>query len=423
MAENHGSPARFAVSLRPGSFREPTHGFHNAASPSMSVTVRSESGVRYALFAGLCASFVGVGLARFAYTPLIGAAWLTPAGAAYLGATNFAGYLAGAWLSQHFARAIGVRRSLRAALLLTALSFVACAWPLSELWLSVWRFIAGFTGALLMVLAAPGIVSRLPAARRGLASGVIFTGIGLGVAASGTLLPLLLEYGLRQVWLGFGALTFLLVALSWRGFQDAPIAPGMPVKPPRQNLRLLRTLYAEYGLNAFGMVPHIVFFVDFIARGLDRGIAVGAGYWVLFGIGASVGPLLAGLLADRIGFRNALRAAYALQTAVVALPIFDAGPISLAISALIAGASTPGVVALTMGRTQELVPSEDARRLAWRNCTLMFALAQAIGAYLLSYIFAQTHGYAMLFALGAGALALSLVLDLVLVRNKVLRAP
>ena len=396
--------------------------FHNWAPSPMSTTIRSESGIRYALFAGLCASFVGVGLARFAYTPLIpaliGAAWLTPAGAAYLGATNFAGYLAGAWLSQRVAAAIGVRRSLRGALLLSAISFIACAWPLSELWLSVWRFIAGFTGALLMVLAAPGIVSRLPASRRGIASGMIFTGIGLGIAASGTLLPLLLDYGLRNVWLGFGALTLLLTALSWQGFQDPPLAPGLPVGPPRHNLRLLRTLYAEYALNAFGLVPHIVFFVDFIARGLDKGIAVGAGYWVILGIGASVGPLLGGLLADRIGFRKALRASYALQMIVVALPIFDVGPIGLAISALVAGASVPGVVALTIGRTQELLPSDDARRLAWRNCTLMFALAQALAAYLLSYVFAQTHGYAILFALGAGALALSLVLDVALVRGK-----
>jgi predicted MFS family arabinose efflux permease len=388
----------------------------------MSATVRSEAGVRYALFAGLCASFVGVGLARFAYTPLIpaliGAAWLTPAGAAYLGATNFAGYLAGALLSQWVARHVGLRRALRAALLLTAISFVACAWPLSELWLSLWRFLAGFTGALLMVLAAPGIVSRLPAARRGIASGVIFTGIGLGIAASGTLLPLLLQYGLRSVWLGFGALTLLLTVLAWQGFQDSHAAPSTPARPPRENRRLLRALYAEYGLNAFGLVPHIVFFVDFIARGLDKGITVGAFYWVILGIGASVGPMLAGLVADRIGFRNALRASYALQAIVVALPIFDVGPIGLGISALIAGASAPGVVALTIGRTQELVPSEDARRLAWRNCTLMFALAQAVAAYLMSYVFAQTHGYAILFALGAGALALSLVLDLVLVRDK-----
>lgn len=183
-------------------------------------------------------------------------------------------------------------------------------------------------------------------------------------------------------------------------------------------MRLLRTLYAEYALNAFGLVPHIVFFVDFIARGLDKGIAVGAGYWVIFGIGASVGPMLGGLLADRIGFRKALRASYALQMIVVALPIFDVGPVGLAVSALVAGASAPGVVALTIGRTLELLPSEDARRLAWRNCTLMFALAQALAAYLLSYVFAQTQGYAILFALGAGALALSLVLDVALVRDE-----
>ena len=50
--------------------------------------------------AGLCASLVGLGLARFAYTPLIpaliAAKWFTPAEAVYLGAANLAGYLAGA---------------------------------------------------------------------------------------------------------------------------------------------------------------------------------------------------------------------------------------------------------------------------------------------------------------------------------------
>jgi hypothetical protein len=50
--------------------------------------------------AGLCASLVGLGLARFAYTPLIpaliAAKWFSPAEAVYLGAANLAGYLAGA---------------------------------------------------------------------------------------------------------------------------------------------------------------------------------------------------------------------------------------------------------------------------------------------------------------------------------------
>ena len=42
-----------------------------------------------ATLAGLCASLVGIGLARFAYTPLIpaliAAGWFSPAAAAYLG--------------------------------------------------------------------------------------------------------------------------------------------------------------------------------------------------------------------------------------------------------------------------------------------------------------------------------------------------
>jgi len=387
----------------------------------MSASFRPATPARYALFAGLCASFVGVGVARFAYSPLIpaliGAAWLSPAGAVYLGATNFAGYLMGAWLSQAVGRRFGIPLTLRGAMLLTAASFVACGFPLNESWLSFWRFVAGFTGALLMVLAAPGIVSRLPAAKRGLASGVIFSGIGLGIAASGLLLPYLLPFGLRSVWLAFGALTLLLAVLSWSGWQAAAPIGAKPAPGPTAALRPLRALYVAYGLNAFGLVPHIVFFVDFIARGLDKGVAVGSGYWVVFGIGACLGPLLGGLLGDRIGFRDALRAAYVLQIGAVMLPLLHVGPFGLAVSALIAGASAPGVVALTIGRTQELVPDEDARRGAWRVCTTIFAVAQAASAYLLSFIFAQTHSYDILFALGAAALALSLLLDLAVARG------
>ncbi len=52
--------------------------------------------------AALCALLVGIGLARFAYTPLLPALvygnWVSTSQAAYLGAANLAGYLAGAVL-------------------------------------------------------------------------------------------------------------------------------------------------------------------------------------------------------------------------------------------------------------------------------------------------------------------------------------
>ena len=53
-----------------------------------------------ATVAALSANLVGIGLARFGYTPLIpaliAAGWFTPSAAVYLGAANLAGYLAGA---------------------------------------------------------------------------------------------------------------------------------------------------------------------------------------------------------------------------------------------------------------------------------------------------------------------------------------
>src|ERR1700752_247338 len=68
--------------------------------------------------AGLCASLVGLGLARFAYTPLIpaliAAKWFSPSDAVYLGAANLAGYLAGALIAREFGARAGSVRTLRA---------------------------------------------------------------------------------------------------------------------------------------------------------------------------------------------------------------------------------------------------------------------------------------------------------------------
>src|ERR1700737_5409607 len=75
--------------------------------------------------AGLCASLVGLGLARFAYTPLIpaliAAKWFSPTEAVYLGAANLAGYLAGALIARELAAQAGAGRTLRGMMVLASL--------------------------------------------------------------------------------------------------------------------------------------------------------------------------------------------------------------------------------------------------------------------------------------------------------------
>ena len=372
-----------------------------------------------AVLSAFCASLIGIGLARFAYTPLlpalIGAHWFEPAAAAYLGAANLAGYLAGALTGRPLSARVSLVAVLRAMMLLATAAFFACAYPLGFAWFFVWRFAAGAAGGALMVLAAPNVLPHVPASRRGLAGGAIFMGVGAGVAISGTLVPLLLARGLQETWVGLGAVSLVLTLVGWGGWPSASApAAHAPAQPHGPKLWTLRALYAEYGLNAAGWVPHMVFFVDFIARGQGEGIKTGSEYWVIFGLGATAGPLLVGHLADRAGFAAALRAAFLVQIAAIAIPALGLSRIWLIGSSFVVGAFVTGTVPLVLGRIHELIPHHPAQqKAAWSHATVAFALCQAAAAYGLSFVFAESGGnYRLLFGVGAAAMILALAIDL-----------
>jgi predicted MFS family arabinose efflux permease len=378
-----------------------------------------------ATLAGLSASLVGIGLARFAYAPLIpaliAAGWMSPGAAAYIGAANLAGYLAGAVVARPMAARFPVAAVLRAMMLLATVSFFACAFPLSFWWFFVWRGAAGVAGGVLMVLAAPAVLPLVPAARRGLASGVMFTGIGIGVVLSGTLVPLLLRSGLVATWCGIGTLALAMTVAAWRGWPAAPAAiPGVTATPPSQYRVTRRAgiallgLYLAYALDASGIVPHMVFLADFVARGLDQGVAAGAHAWVLFGLGAAIGPTVTGHLGDRIGFGRGLRLAFLAQAACVGLIGVSGDPVAVAVSSLVVGALAPGIVPLALGRIHELIGDAVGRQAAWRRSTVAFALGQAVAGYGFSFLLAEGVGYPMVFLLAAGALIAALTLDLAL---------
>jgi hypothetical protein len=95
-------------------------------------------------------------------------------------------------------------------------------------------------------------------------------------------------------------LSALLTFASWKAWPtEAPVIKHVPDTHARSHGRpqiILRVLSVEYGLNAPALVPHVIFLVDFVARGLGHGIAAGSHYWVHYGLGATIGPLLTAIL-------------------------------------------------------------------------------------------------------------------------------
>jgi MFS family permease len=391
---------------------------------SPSTTLGAAAATR-AILAGLCASLVGIGLARFAYTPLIPALieahWFAAGDVVFLGAANLVGYLAGALTGRPLAARIGARRTLQAMMLLAALAFFACALPLSVAWFFAWRFLSGLAGGIIMVLAALSILPQVPPERRGVASGAIFLGLGLGIAASGTVVPLLLNEGLAATWAGLGALSLLLTLASWGWWPQAPAsAPAAPVRAaaPARTGFALNLIYGQYALKAVGLVPMMVFLVDYVARGLHMNTHTAALFWIVYGAGATVGPMLYGMLGDRLGIGNALRLALGVQIAAAGALVAAHGIALLVVATFVVGTFPSGIVPLTLGRIRQALHHDvPAQGAAWSRATTVFALFQALAGYAYSWLFAATGGqHRVLMLIGAIALALALLSDLVLAR-------
>lgn len=364
---------------------------------------------------GLAATLTGVGVGRFAYAALLPLVvqqqWFGRTEAGYLGAANLGGYLLGIGMVAALARACPAARMVRAAMLLCALSFFACGWAGGGFaWFLLWRTVAGACGAILMVQAPVLILPRTPGARRGRTSGVIFSGVGLGIVAAATVVPALASHGLALTWLALGALCALLAALTWRHWPDGP-AQAAPQAAARERwwLRLpapVALLCLAYTLNAIGYLPHTLFWADFITRELGRPLAAAGFFWGCFGLGAACGPYLAGLAADRWGLARTLATGFALKAFGVALPLFADGPAALLVSSVLVGFFSPGIVgaassyALAIGGAQQ-------HRCNWTAMNLCFSLAQAGGASAMVSIMSTRQSYAVLFWISAIALAVS----------------
>ncbi len=373
-----------------------------------------------ALLTGLMATLVGIGVARFAYTPLLPAlidqGWFSASQAAYLGAANLLGYFIGALSAHALSERFSIRGVMACAFASTALSFLLCAGPGAFAWFFFWRLVSGVAGAILMVVGPSLALSATPAGRRASVGALVFTGIGLGALLSATVVPLLVGFSLSATWLALGMLTVLAGLVGYWGLSRLSTAQphstatneSAHVTGPAITVGLVITAYA---LDAAGFVPHTVFWVDYLAREADLGAGAASLQWAIFGIGAVLGPLLAGLVARRLGWHYSLTLAFLAKALAVALPLFSVALLSRSLSSLVVGAMIPGIVALTSGRLAELVGPTAHKRL-WGRATAAFAAAQALSGYGMSALYDALGTYSPLFAIGSALLAGGLALVL-----------
>lgn len=374
-----------------------------------------------ALLTGIMATLVGIGIARFAYTPLLPALiqeeWFNASQGAYLGAANLLGYLIGALTAHSLSERFSPRAVIGVSFAGITLSFLLCAVAGSFAWFFFWRLVSGIAGAILMVVGPSIALAATPVARRTRVAALVFTGIGLGALLSASVVPVLLESGLTLTWATLGLLCIPAGLVCFWGVTHLAASlvsnPGVTSqKNGYTGVKLTVLLViAAYALDAVGFVPHTVFWVDYLAREKALGNQAASLQWGIFGLGAVCGPFIVSVLAGRIGWHHGLTVAFLVKASAVSLPVFSLTFLSQSVSSFLVGAMVPGIVALTSGRLAELV-GPTAHKKLWGQATAAFAAAQAISGYTLSALYDVWGSYSPLFAISGLMLTGGLLLVL-----------
>jgi len=349
--------------------------------------------------AGLAALAVAMGIGRFAFTPLLPMmqddAGVSLAQGGYLASANYLGYFIGALWA---ARPVRSAPAIRCALLAIVVSTLAMGLVHSIVGWAALRFVAGVASAWALVHVASWSLAQFPAAR----AGVVFSGVGWGIALAGGLCLALMQVGANsaQAWIALGLVSFIMSALVWPivGRQETHkarvVTGGFP-----WSVEAARLVFC-YGAFGFGYIIPATF-VPAMAKSIIDDPAVFGWAWPLFGATAAFSTILA---AGRDNRRAWVIAALAMAAGVAA-PILIAGFAGVLAAALLVGGS---FMVITMAGMQEARAVAGPRASALMAAmTAAFAAGQIAGPLVVSYLAAIRGGVATALAIASVLLVTS----------------
>ncbi len=368
------------------------------------------------LSAGIFSLLLVLGVARFAYTPLLPImqqqAGLGLAEAGWLAALNYAGYLSGALIASLISDLVLKDRLYRIGMVVAILSTLMMGLTTDPwLWM-LSRFIAGLSSAAGMLLGTGLILNWLIRHNHRPELGIHFSGIGLGIAGCSVAVWLMggvLDW--RQQWFVFTAIGCLLIvpALAWLPAPDnsAMTKSGAAMHDNPPSPLFLGIFMASYFCAGFGYVISATFIVAIVDQ--LPGLA-GQGALAFLAIGLAAAPACFNwdLIARYTGDLNALILAAVLQIVGIILPVAIGGLWATMFGALLFGGTFIGMVSLVLTMAGRYYPTRPAKMMG--KMTISYGVAQIIGPAVVGWLATHLGNYSIGLYLAAGVMVVGVVL-------------
>ncbi|PQO92423.1 MFS transporter [Massilia phosphatilytica] len=248
---------------------------------------------------------------------------------------------------------------------------------------------------------ALGAVQRWFTKRRGVASGLAVSGIGVGTLVMPPLATALIDaLGWRSAYLALGCGAAVVgIGMAWFIADDpagkgmgADVPSGMPLREAVRS-RQFALLYAACLVCSFGVfVP----FVHLVPYALDHGIGQKNAAYLLgtIGIGSTLGRFFLGGLADKVGRLAFLLAMFAGMAVALAVWAASTGFVALAGFALLFGLFYGGWVAVMPPVVTDLFGNRQVGSIIGVLYTSV-AVGTLLGPAAAGYMFDASRSYTL----------------------------
>lgn len=373
------------------------------------------------IFAGICALILTVGLARFAYTPLLpimrGEAGLTDLAGGWLATFNYVGYITGALIAATISD-LGRKFQLYRIGLVVAVASTAAMGMTQDinLWVAL-RFVSGLSSTAGLLIASGLVLNWLIRHGHRPELGLHFAGIGLGIVVSGLAVAAMVgNLAWDGQWIGLGLLgvAFFLPAWFWLPAPAAIAIQATRALPAAPSRRWMQLFIAAYFCAGFGYVISATFIVAIVEK-LPLLAGKGGWVWVIVGLAAAPSCFLWDRIANRLGQIPALLLAYGLQIVSILLPALSEGTAANLTSAVLYGGTFVGIVSLTLSIIGRCFPANPAKAMA--RLTLSYGVAQIVAPAMAGYIATATGSYQGALIVAAWVMAAGMLLLVALQRQ------
>ncbi|MET0028065.1 MAG: YbfB/YjiJ family MFS transporter [Candidatus Thiodiazotropha sp.] len=370
------------------------------------------------LSAGIVSLILTLGIARFAYTPMLPLmqqqAGLGIAEGGWLASINYAGYLCGAIIASLISDLVLKDRLYRLGLVFAVLSTVVMGMT-DHLW--VWaasRFVAGLSSAAGLLFGSGLILNWLIRHDHRSELGIHFAGVGAGIVVCSALVEFLSGwFDWHEQWwiLSLTGVVLLIPAWAWLPPPDTTSTTrggaSMHDNPPsRDFLRLFILIYFCAGV---GYVVSTTFIVAIVEQ--TPGLS-GSGTWtfLLLGLGATPACIIWDLIARRVGDLNALTLAFVLQVVGILLPALLPNLLMTLLGALLFGGTFIGIVSLVLTMAGRYYPTRPAKMMG--KMTISYGVAQIAAPAVTGLIARNSGSYEQGLYLAAGVMFIGCLLML-----------